>query len=84
MNVDNYTQLLAGLPSVWPEELLQFKGMTVEKIITTAVNGEDIFLISDLVLFDKITISLKQEQLQQRIASKLKDVLVARHDAIEL
>ena len=79
MNIDNYTLLLKKLPSNWPEHLLKYKGKSIEQIVITAVEGEDIEHISDLVFRDKIAISLRQEMLQHRIASQLCDVLVERH-----
>jgi len=83
VNIDNYTALIALLPSEWPVELAQYQNLTPDQIVDQ-VPEVDIQEVSDLLFRAKILKLLKTETIEQGKAKHIYDALVSQIDPSEL
>jgi hypothetical protein len=78
LNIDNYTRMIASLPSVWPEDLLHCRGTDIPTIIQTVEDDDMRVLIADLIFRDKLVTTLITEKLEQRKAILVREVVEAQ------
>lgn len=80
MNITNYEALLAALPQEeWPEHLVQYKGLTADKI-----PDEYDDICNQLNYRDRIRGLLKTERAERDKSQRVLDVLVAQIPENEL
>lgn len=75
LNIDNYTLLISRLPSVWPEDLLKFRGADLATLVSNIQDEAQIMLVADLIFRDKLAATLMTEKLEQRKALLVRDIL---------
>ena len=83
VNIDNYTAILTVLPSVWPPELIQYKGYSPKDVVEKIPEAEQ-DSVSDLIYMDRITFLLRTEKIEQRKARLVYDAMSSQIDAGEL
>ncbi len=83
INIDNYSAMLLTLPTVWPPELLQYKGLTTQNI-AEQVPVSDIQMVTDLIFQEKVAISLKTEMIEQIKASHIHKALISQMEPATL
>jgi hypothetical protein len=75
LNIDNYTLMISRLPSVWPEDLLKFRGSDLATLVANIQDEAQIMLVADLIFRDKLAATLMTEKLEQRKALLVRDIL---------
>lgn len=74
MNIDNYTTMLAELPTdEWPAHLVDYTAAAIESL-PVAMSDEDVGAVSDYQYRDRLRALLRTERVEQGKASR---VLVA-------
>lgn len=74
-NIDNYTLMIAALPSTWPDDLAAFKGLDLAALVAAIADEAQLFLAADLVFHDRLVATLRTEKLEQRKAILVRDVI---------
>jgi len=79
LNIDNYEDIIARLPSEWPAHLQQFRNpaLTREQL-ASHVPEEDHALVVDLFIRDQLAHAVKVERHAQRIVQVVYDSLVRK------
>lgn len=75
-NIDNYSLMVAELPSEWPEDLVEFKGKAIKEIAGLIADEECMMQVGDLIFADTLRVSLCTERLEQRKAKLVLKVLI--------
>jgi hypothetical protein len=71
-NISLYTNMVAALPSDWPEHLLGFKSSTEKHIdIAKVENMNDVELLSDLWAHDDAQAAIRSEIVEKRKAEAI-------------
>ena len=83
VNIDNYTAMLAALPSEWTEELLPYQGVVPDDIVNV-VPSEHQQAVSDLLFAGKIAKLLVTEQFEKAKVVCVYDALATNIDPEEL
>ena len=82
-NIDNYTKILATLPTDdWPEALVQYANTPVE-FIPQSVSLDDILVITDYQYRDRLRILLRTEHMELNKVTRLHAVAAAELDAMD-
>lgn len=78
-NIVMYQTMLQGLPSEWPERLLQYKNVTERhKVIGEIENLDDVELVSDLWTHDDCVKAIRTETLEKRKSQAILSALQAQ------
>ena len=78
-NIDLYTAVVAGLPSEWPDHLIQYKGRTDKhEAIAEIEDLDDVVLVSDLWAHDQAVASIRAETVEMRKAQSILNALIAQ------
>ena len=78
VNIDNYTAMLALLPSECPDRLAPYISSSIEALAETTIPFEDLEILSDLQFRKRMSSLLVSEKLEQRKAALVLTVLKAR------
>ena len=71
-NITMFTNLLAGLPTEWPEHLLKFRGTTNQHEVINQVHDlPDVELLADLWFADECYKAIRTETLEKRKAEAI-------------
>ena len=77
-NIAMFTNLLAGLPTEWPERLLEFRGAANQHEAINKIDDlADVELLSDLWFADECYKSIRTETLEKRKAEAILSTLKA-------
>lgn len=80
-NIDNYTAMIAALnaslPADWPQNLAQYKTMSIDQVYAT-VPDASVQQVIDLLHRDRLKLLLRSETGEQRKAKLVLDQLAAR------
>ena len=74
-NIDNYSLMIAELPSEWPDDLVEFKGKEIKDIASLIADEECLMQVADLIFAEKLRYSLCTERLEQRKSKLILKVL---------
>lgn len=78
VNIDNYTVMLAALPSdEWPESLANYKLTPIEHLPDDMAD-EDVFMVSNLQYRDRIRSLLRTEKVEQNKAQQVLNALMVQ------
>lgn len=78
VNIDNYTVMLASLPTEdWPVNLLDYKSTPIENL-PPAMTEDTVDTIADLQYRDRIVGLLRTEKVEQKKASRVLEALKAQ------
>lgn len=74
-NIDNYTRMLASLPSSWPEELMQYKNAP-DDLSTVPLNL--IETVSNIRLAERLSTLIRTEMIEQGKCKHIYNSLVSQ------
>ena len=78
INVDNYTTMLAALPTdAWTEELLPYKDAAIDRL-PDSLGDDTIIMISEYQYRDRIKNLLRTEKVEQNKTVRIRDSLKAQ------
>ena len=77
-NIALYENILATLPTEWPEKLLQYKGAKDQHNIIVNVELEDVELLSKLWYADECAKAIKTETIELTKSKAILNALQAR------
>ena len=78
-NIAMYTAISAGLPSEWPDRLVQHKNATDRHAtIATIENLDDVELVSDLWAYDSAQAAIRSETVEKRKSQAILTFLEAQ------
>jgi hypothetical protein len=78
-NINLYTAVVAGLPSEWPDHLVQYKGRTDKHAAIAEIDDlEDVVLVSDLWAHDQAVAAIRAETVEMRKAQSILNALIAQ------
>lgn len=81
-NIAMYTAIAAGLPSEWPDRLVQYKNSTDKHAtIATIENLDDVELVSDLWAYDQAQAFIRSETVEKRKSEAILAFLEAQASA---
>jgi len=83
LNIDNYTLMIASLPSVWPENIIKYRGSDIATLVANIQDEEQITLAADLIFYDKLFATLMTEKLEQRKAILVRQVIAIQIKELE-
>ena len=75
-NIAMYQQILATLPTEWPEHLAQYRGTKNEHEVAAQVEDlDDVVLLSQLLYADRCKASIRAEMLERTKAAAILAVM---------
>lgn len=74
-NIALYKNILATLPTEWPEKLLQYRGAKNQHNVIAEVASEDVELLSQLWYADECAKAIKTETVEMTKAKSILTVL---------
>lgn len=78
-NIVMYQQILATLPTEWPDRLAQYKGAKNEHEVAAEVEDlDDVVLLSQLLYADRCRAAIRAEMLERTKAAAILAVLEAQ------
>lgn len=75
LNIRNYERVLARLPSEWPPDLMQFRGLTREELAARCPVDRHALAV-DLTIRDQLYNAIRVEQHAKRIVEVIYEALV--------
>jgi len=78
LNIDNYSAMLAGLPSGdWPADLVAFKIVKTEDL-PHELSDDQVAQIADFQYRDRLRVLVRTEKAEQNKSVRIRDVLKAQ------
>lgn len=75
-NIAMYEQIIATLPTEWPEHLVQYRGAKNEHEVAAQIdNMDDVVLLSQLLYADTCRAAIRSETLERTKAASILAVL---------
>jgi len=74
-NIALYKNILANLPTEWPDRLLEYRGAKNQHDVIAKVDSEDVELLSKLWYADDCAKAIKTETLEMTKAKSILNVL---------